>query len=144
MHRSELISTSRVIPETGSKFLHGHVQRAFQSQRTKESGWEATRQHSSEERRVAKRNPHRGDRGIPRDTSGNPWTLVFEREGFPDEWKGQRLIFLRKSEKPLKDASSYIPICLLDTIEKFMGKMEELHPGDDAGDACRLPVTDDR
>ena len=35
------------------------------------------------------------------------------REGrFFDEWKRQRLVLFRKGKKPLKDASSYRPICL--------------------------------
>ena len=38
------------------------------------------------------------------------------REGeFFVDWKKQRLVLLRKGNKPLEDASSYGPICLLDT-----------------------------
>ena len=41
------------------------------------------------------------------------------REGiFFADWKKQRLVLLRKGNKPLGDASSYRPICLLDTMGK--------------------------
>ena len=44
------------------------------------------------------------------------------REGwFFVDWKKQRLVLLRKGNKPLEDASSYRPICLLDT----MGNLRE-------------------
>ena len=39
------------------------------------------------------------------------------REGrFFVDWKKQRLVLLRKGNKPLGDVSSYRPICLLDTM----------------------------
>ena len=41
------------------------------------------------------------------------------REGrFFTDWKKQGLVLLRKGNKPLGDASSYRPICLLDTMGK--------------------------
>ena len=46
------------------------------------------------------------------------------REGkFFDKWKRQRLVLLRKGEKPLEDFSSYRPICLLDTMGKLLEEM---------------------
>ena len=46
------------------------------------------------------------------------------REGrFFADWKKQRLVLMRKGNKLLGDASSYRPICLLDTIGKFLVEM---------------------
>ena len=46
------------------------------------------------------------------------------REGrFFDDWKKQRLVLLRKGNKPLEEASSYRPICLLDTMEKLLEEL---------------------
>ena len=46
------------------------------------------------------------------------------REGrFFADWKKQRLVLLRKGNKPLGDASSYRPICLFDTMEKILEEM---------------------
>ena len=46
------------------------------------------------------------------------------REGrFFADWKEQRLVLLRKGNKPLGDASSYRPICLLDTMGKLLEEM---------------------
>ena len=36
------------------------------------------------------------------------------------DWKKQRFILLRKGTKPLQDASSYRPICLLDTMGNLL------------------------
>ena len=36
------------------------------------------------------------------------------------DWKKQRLVLLKKGNKPLGDASSYRPICLLDTMGKLL------------------------
>ena len=44
------------------------------------------------------------------------------------DWKKQRLVLLGKGNKPLGDASSYRPICLLDTMGKLMEEMI-LHQG---------------
>ena len=46
------------------------------------------------------------------------------REGrFFVDWKKQRLLLLRKGNKPLGDASSYRPICLLDTMGKLLEEL---------------------
>ena len=46
------------------------------------------------------------------------------REGrFFADWKEQRLVLLRKGNKPLGDASSYRPIRLLDTMGKLLEEM---------------------
>ena len=46
------------------------------------------------------------------------------REGrFLVDWKKQRLVLLRKGNKPLEDASSYRPICLMDTMKKLLEEM---------------------
>ena len=46
------------------------------------------------------------------------------REGrFFADWKKQRLVLLRKRNKPLGDASSYRPISLLDTMGKLREEM---------------------
>ena len=52
------------------------------------------------------------------------------REGkFFADWKKQRLVLLRKGNKPLGDASSHRPICLLDTMGKLLEEMilQRLH-----------------
>ena len=45
-----------------------------------------------------------------------------ERRFFVD-WKKQRLVLLRKGNKPLGVASSYRPICLLDTMGKLLKEL---------------------
>ena len=46
------------------------------------------------------------------------------RQGrFFADWKKQRLVLLRKGNKPLGDASSFRPICLLDTMGKLLEEM---------------------
>ena len=46
------------------------------------------------------------------------------RDGrFFADWKKQRLVLLRKGNKPLGDASSHRPICLLDTMGKLLEEM---------------------
>jgi len=46
------------------------------------------------------------------------------REGiFPRRWKVQKLLLLNKPGKPLGEASSYRPICLLDTVGKVFEKL---------------------
>ena len=46
------------------------------------------------------------------------------REGrFFVDWKKQRLVLLRKGNKPLGVASSYRPICLLDTTGKLLEEL---------------------
>ena len=49
--------------------------------------------------------------------------VVQREELFILEELKQRLVLLRKRNKPLEDASSYIPICLLDTMGKLLEKM---------------------
>ena len=61
------VSTCRVIPETGPKFLRGPARRTLHSRRTKESGWKAQGKYSDGYQRGAKRDSQRGDRGIPGD-----------------------------------------------------------------------------
>lgn len=39
---------------------------------------------------------------------------------FPTCWKRQKLVLLRKGDKPLEDASSYRPLCMLDTLGKLL------------------------
>lgn len=43
-----------------------------------------------------------------------------EDGSFPKPWKRQKLILLRKGDKPLDRTSSYRPICLLDTMGKVL------------------------
>lgn len=45
---------------------------------------------------------------------------------FHERWKKQKLVLLRKGDKPLDEPSSYRPICLLDT----MGKLFRCHSPD--------------
>ncbi|XP_070851452.1 uncharacterized protein [Drosophila suzukii] len=46
------------------------------------------------------------------------------REGtFPRRWKAQKLLLLNKPGKPPGEASSYRPICLLDTVGKVFEKL---------------------
>ena len=46
------------------------------------------------------------------------------REGrFFVDWKKQRLVLLRKGNKPLGGPSSYRPICLLDTMGKLLEEL---------------------
>ncbi|KAL4134772.1 hypothetical protein QTP88_006487 [Uroleucon formosanum] len=42
---------------------------------------------------------------------------------FPKPWKRARLVLLRKSDKPLDKASSYRPLCLLDSCGKLFEKL---------------------
>ena len=49
-------------------------------------------------------------------------SCLWEGRFFVD-WKKQRLVLLRKGNKPLGDASSYRPICLLDTMGKLLEEM---------------------
>ena len=49
-------------------------------------------------------------------------SCLWERRFFVD-WKKQRLVLLRKGNKPLGDASSYRPICLLDTMGKLLEEL---------------------
>ena len=39
------------------------------------------------------------------------------------DWKKQRVVLLRKGNKPLGDASSYRPICLLDTMGELLEEL---------------------
>lgn len=39
---------------------------------------------------------------------------------FPKEWKVAKLVLIRKGDKPLDSPKSYRPICLLNTIGKFL------------------------
>ena len=53
------------------------------------------------------------------------------REGrFFADWKKQRLVLLRKGNKPLGDASSYRPICLLDAMGKLLKELNLLSQGE--------------
>lgn len=38
---------------------------------------------------------------------------------FPKSWKEQKLVLLRKGDKPLNETSSYRPLCMLDTTSKL-------------------------
>ena len=49
-------------------------------------------------------------------------SCLWEERFFAD-WKKQRLVLLGKGNKPLGDASSYRPICLLDTMGKLLEEM---------------------
>ena len=49
-------------------------------------------------------------------------SCLWEGRFFAD-WKKQRLFLLRECNKPLGDASSYRPICLLDTMRKLLEEM---------------------
>jgi len=42
---------------------------------------------------------------------------------FPHSWKIAKLVLLRKGDKPLKDPSSYRPICLLKTVGNFFERL---------------------
>ena len=43
------------------------------------------------------------------------------KEGkFHNDWKRQKLVLLRKGDKPLNRVSSYRPLCLLDTMGKLL------------------------
>ena len=49
-------------------------------------------------------------------------SCLLEGRFFAD-WKKQRLVLLRKGNKPLGDASSYRPICLFHTMGKLLEEM---------------------
>ena len=102
--------------------MRGPAQRTLHSRRTKESGGRL------------KANIGPGIDGLPNEIlkaviGAYPEILleVFNsclREGrFFADWKKQRLVLLRKGNKPLGDASSYRPICLLDTMGKLLEEM---------------------
>lgn len=44
----------------------------------------------------------------------------FKNGVFPNRWKRQKLVLLRKGEKPLDEPSSYRPLCMLDTMGKLL------------------------
>ena len=79
-------------------------------------------------------NRARGNDGVPNDIlkeviAGFPEILqeafnscLRERRLFAD-WKKQRLVLLRKSNKPLKESSFYRPIFRLDTIRKLLEEL---------------------
>ena len=46
-----------------------------------------------------------------------------QEERFLADWKKQRLVLLRKGNKPMGVASSYRPICLLDTMGKLLEEL---------------------
>ena len=71
VHCAELISTRRAVPKTGLKFLRGPARRTLHSRRTQESGWETQGKYSTGGQRGAKRDPQRGDGGIPGDPPGS-------------------------------------------------------------------------
>ena len=52
-----------------------------------------------------------------------PFNSCSQEGRFFDEWKRQKLIHLRKGEKPLEDATSYRPMFLLDTMGKHQQTM---------------------
>ena len=68
------------------------------------------------------RDPQRDDRGIPGIPLEAFKSCLRERRFFKD-WKKQRLVLLRKGNKPLGVASAYRPICLVDTIGKLLEKL---------------------
>ena len=80
------------------------------------------RQIHRRDRRGAKKDPQRGDRDIPGDPPGSLHLLSLGGEFFVD-WNKQRLVLLRKENKPLEDASFYRPIRLLDTMGKLLEEM---------------------
>jgi len=46
------------------------------------------------------------------------------RQGvFPPKWKVSKLVLLRKGDKPLENANSYRPICLLNTVGKLFERL---------------------
>ena len=53
--------------QTSPKFLRGPARGTLHSRRTEESGWKAQGKHGARDRRVAERDPQRGDRGIRGD-----------------------------------------------------------------------------
>ena len=71
---------------------------------------------------IAKRNPERGDRVYPEILLEAFNSCLREGRFFVD-WKKQRFVLLRKGNKPLRDASSYRPIRLLDTMGKLLEEM---------------------
>uniref|UniRef100_A0A2M4CS98 Putative retrovirus-related pol polyprotein from type-1 retrotransposable element n=1 Tax=Anopheles darlingi TaxID=43151 RepID=A0A2M4CS98_ANODA len=48
---------------------------------------------------------------------------LLEEGHFPDKWKRQKLVLLPKPGKPPGEASSYRPICLIDTVGKLLEKV---------------------
>ena len=68
MQCAELVSTRRAVPKTEPKFLSGPARRTLHSRGTEECGREALGKYSTGDRRGAKRDPQKGDRGILGDT----------------------------------------------------------------------------
>ena len=68
------------------------------------------------------------------------------REGrFFVDSKKQRLVLMRKGNKPLGDSSSYRPICLLDTMGKLLKEMILQKDRGFAGHGQKiLPIPEDR
>lgn len=42
---------------------------------------------------------------------------------YPQQWKIQKLVLLRKEKKPLNEPSSYRPLCMLDTLGKLLERL---------------------
>ena len=81
-----------------------------------------------------KANTAPGFDGVPKENlkvviAGYPEILLQDfnsslREGrFFDDWKKQKLVLLKKGNKPLEEASSYKPICLLNTMGKLLEEL---------------------
>ena len=48
------------------------------------------------------------------------FNICLQEGKFHNDWKMQKLVLLRKGDKPLNRVSSYRPLCLLDTMGKLL------------------------
>lgn len=90
-----------------------------------------SKEELEEERKKLKLGKAPGPDGVPNEVIKvlmeeipDYWLQIFNKcleEGeFPNRWKKQKLVLLRKGDKPLDRTSSYRPICLLDTAGKIL------------------------
>ena len=81
--------------------------------------------------RKLKKGKSPGPDGIPNEVIqivGKMWpelltgvfNTCFESGSFPTKWKIQKLVLLRKGDKPLNLPSSYRPLCMLDSLGKLL------------------------
>ena len=136
------LKTGQVIPELNDPaFVEQVIKDLFPSQvtehRERPDGFDFpedmlfTLEELQSEAKQLKNNKAAGPDGIPNEvlkvvveTCPNVlldvFNACFSHGIFPKQWKRQALILLKKGDKPPQQASSYRPLCLLDTMGKLL------------------------
>ena len=117
-----LVSTRGAVPKTGPKFLRGPARRTFTLKELKRAGGRLKANTAPEIYGVPNE--------ILKEVIGayleillGAFNSCLREGGFFVDWKKQRLVLLRKGNKPLGDASSYRPMCLLNTMGKLLEEL---------------------